>query len=431
MTQVTFADTNGSLTQVTFADTNGWYFDAGFTQKAGVDVLVSSLKDGKALYKKLAAAQSANSRLFKAAPSGTAADIRAAIKAGADVNARDEYGWTALMVAAQNNTNPDVVKALLAAGADVNARDKTGNENSWTVLMAALQNTNPDVVKVLLAAGAADVNDWFTLMRAVLRNTNPDVVKVLHDVWAYVNAGDEYGWTELMIAADNKLPLLSTRPPTLSLDASSNLATEIDLSDEPEIDLSDEPTIWFLGVTTIQAPPYAQDSDLTAIIDDYKKCTQGIALDLSVTKIKAIGKDVFKSCEILKAIALPIRLTSIEDEAFEGCVILTDVTILSSITSIGNKAFKGCTVLKRINIPDSITSIGDEAFLGCKALHITIPNNVTSIGNQAFSGCESLEQIKFADTSGWYFDKDFTHPVSADELASSLKDGKALYKKTR
>jgi len=48
----------------------------------------------------------------------THAKITALIAAGADVNARDKNGWTALMVAAGRNENPAVVIALLDAGAE-------------------------------------------------------------------------------------------------------------------------------------------------------------------------------------------------------------------------------------------------------------------------------------------------------------------------
>ena len=77
--------------------------------------------------------------------------MKAALKAGADVNARDEDGQTAFMEAASFNENPDVVKALTAAGADVNARDEIG---TTALMYAALSNINPNVIKVLLAAGA-------------------------------------------------------------------------------------------------------------------------------------------------------------------------------------------------------------------------------------------------------------------------------------
>ena len=99
----------------------------------------------------VAVAQSANDRLFNAVKNGTAADVRAAIKEGANVNAWDGYGFTALMLAARYRRDTEVIKILVAAGADVNARDRSG----WTALMcAAFWNTDPDVVKALIGAGA-------------------------------------------------------------------------------------------------------------------------------------------------------------------------------------------------------------------------------------------------------------------------------------
>ena len=88
---------------------------------------------------------------FELVKIGTSQDVQAAISKGADVNARDKYGWTPLMYAAEYNLNPEVITALLAAGADVSARDKDG----WTALMeAALSNPDPLVIMALLKAGA-------------------------------------------------------------------------------------------------------------------------------------------------------------------------------------------------------------------------------------------------------------------------------------
>ena len=50
----------------------------------------------------------------------------ALIKAGADVNARAEWGVTPLVLAAAKNTNPEVLSVLINAGANVNARDEDG-----------------------------------------------------------------------------------------------------------------------------------------------------------------------------------------------------------------------------------------------------------------------------------------------------------------
>jgi ankyrin repeat protein len=48
------------------------------------------------------------------------------LNAGAEVNAKNKDGGTALMDAAKTNTNPEVITTLLKAGADAKANDLTG-----------------------------------------------------------------------------------------------------------------------------------------------------------------------------------------------------------------------------------------------------------------------------------------------------------------
>ena len=57
------------------------------------------------------------------------------------------------MISAAQDGNTDTVKALLAKGADVNAKDKLGN----TALFCAVKSGNIETVQALLAKGA-DVN---------------------------------------------------------------------------------------------------------------------------------------------------------------------------------------------------------------------------------------------------------------------------------
>ena len=52
--------------------------------------------------------------------------ITTLLKAGADIEARDKGGSTALMAAAERNPNPEVITALLRAGADAKAKNKAG-----------------------------------------------------------------------------------------------------------------------------------------------------------------------------------------------------------------------------------------------------------------------------------------------------------------
>ncbi len=61
-----------------------------------------------------------NEDLFKAAIYGDAEAVKSLLAKGADVNAKDKGGGTALMMAINNN-HAGVVRLLIDKGADVNA----------------------------------------------------------------------------------------------------------------------------------------------------------------------------------------------------------------------------------------------------------------------------------------------------------------------
>ena len=67
-----------------------------------------------------------NRDLFEAARRGNASEVKAALAAGADPGAPDEYGATPLRWAAAFNPNPFVITALIEGGADPSARDDDG-----------------------------------------------------------------------------------------------------------------------------------------------------------------------------------------------------------------------------------------------------------------------------------------------------------------
>jgi ankyrin repeat protein len=71
------------------------------------------------------------------------------IAAGANVNARDNYGETALHNYADNNAKK-FMEILIAAGADINARSNSGN----TPLHVAASSSSIQAVEFLLTAGA-------------------------------------------------------------------------------------------------------------------------------------------------------------------------------------------------------------------------------------------------------------------------------------
>ena len=64
--------------------------------------------------------------------------VKESLEKGAEVNARNNDGWTPLMLAAGKSSTPEIVTLLLDKGAEVEARDKDG---STPLLIAAGKST--------------------------------------------------------------------------------------------------------------------------------------------------------------------------------------------------------------------------------------------------------------------------------------------------
>lgn len=104
--------------------------------------------------------------------------IKRLLEAGADVNKVTDGGNTPLQEAALQG-NLDIVNLLLAANAEVNYK----NEYSETALMvASLKNGNPTVVETLIAAGAdvfATDIDGSSALDLAVKYENSGVAEVL------------------------------------------------------------------------------------------------------------------------------------------------------------------------------------------------------------------------------------------------------------
>ncbi len=138
-------------------------------------------------------------QLFEASKSGDLAQIKALITTKADINARDDYFRTALMLASQHG-HIEIVHELLEANADINAKDGYG----MTALMIAAQYDNVPIVQALLASRGLDINALDLLGNTALilasENGNTSVVEALLAAKANKLVINKLGSTALQLA---------------------------------------------------------------------------------------------------------------------------------------------------------------------------------------------------------------------------------------
>ena len=180
---------------------------AGVSQAATPEDFLRSIRSGDvATLRKLASDRDEVNRadargatpLHYAAVLGTPEAVKILIAAGADVNARNTFDATPLVLAAYS---PEKVRLLLAAGADPKAKTKTGRS---ALIIAAGRAGTIAVVRSLLDAGC-DVNEADTFGVSPLQlaafEGQFETVRLLVSRGADVNAGDERGSTALQGAA--------------------------------------------------------------------------------------------------------------------------------------------------------------------------------------------------------------------------------------
>jgi ankyrin repeat protein/predicted Ser/Thr protein kinase len=172
--------------------------------------------------------------LVIAAARGNLQMVEMLLNSGAEVNAQDRSGTTALS-AAVDGGHDEVVPQLLAQGADVNRARTTGvtplmiaaargkqelvelllnsgantdatDRNGWTALASAVDNRHDGITRLLLNRGA-DVDGVLEtgvspLMIAASRGDEA-VVRLLLDKGANTDSADRNGWTALHSAVDN------------------------------------------------------------------------------------------------------------------------------------------------------------------------------------------------------------------------------------
>ena len=145
------------------------------------------------------------------------------LEAGADPNAQDKFGTTALSNAAANRNVP-IMKLLLDNGANMEIADQWPS----TALAHSARNGRCDSLKLLLDYGANPDSEGEALIIAAL-NGNQYMTKLLLDYGANVDIEDQYGWRPLHHAAeDGHVPVLRQL-----LEAGANLNTQKKYGDTP------------------------------------------------------------------------------------------------------------------------------------------------------------------------------------------------------
>ena len=133
--------------------------------------------------------------LYWAAHAGRVNVVKELIEKRADIEVKDDHGWTPLHCASRNG-HLDVVKCLVANKADVNAKDHDGD----TPLHWASRNGHLNVVQFLFEHKAdinAKTNYGSTPLHLASNGHYLDVVQFLVEHKADINAKDKDGWAPL------------------------------------------------------------------------------------------------------------------------------------------------------------------------------------------------------------------------------------------
>jgi len=166
----------------------------------------NNLAELQALLDQKASADVADNRgitpLMYAAEIGSVEAMHLLLDRGADVNAQNAFGSTALMWSV---SDPAKVRLLLDRGAQVNTAAKSGRT---ALIIAAFTDPSAEVVRLLLAKGAkVDVMDLrhVTPMNAATFGNDTATVRLLLEAGADIDTPDTFiGLTPLMNAAGNR-----------------------------------------------------------------------------------------------------------------------------------------------------------------------------------------------------------------------------------
>lgn len=137
--------------------------------------------------------------LHAAAANGDVSALKKALQDGADINARDGHGRTALLVAA-HGSNLDIVRELARAGADMKAKDA----QRYDIITIVAVRDDAAMLRLAIALGAdpAAITSPYdgTALIAAAHLGHAEIVRVLIAAKAPLDHVNNLGWTAVMEA---------------------------------------------------------------------------------------------------------------------------------------------------------------------------------------------------------------------------------------
>ena len=132
--------------------------------------------------------------------------LKTRAEANININEKDKDGFTALMVAVKIKAPIEIIETLLSEGADINAED----DWAYTALDHAVENNYVEAAKLFIEKGA-DVNRKAGYNRTALmiaaESNSADSIKLLLDKGAEIDVKDTmHNWSALMHAAGKNAP---------------------------------------------------------------------------------------------------------------------------------------------------------------------------------------------------------------------------------